>query len=142
MFIMKRLVSMVFLFVVCVASLPSHAATTDVRIAGFQYLTGGHVVAEPLGLAGSAGDVTLPNETGVPNVRRGDSIVFTNLDPVPHTVDMYSGDGTGWDGLQIGGAGGSATLSITDDALVFPNGLYVYKCQIHGGMRGAFRVVS
>jgi plastocyanin len=136
---MKRACAVFALLALCLVALPGHAATTtDVQIVAFNYVPSGHIVVDPLGVSGGAGDIALPMDATAPAVARGDSIRFNNRDAVPHTVTKLSGPGGGWT-LHINGQD-TETLAITNSTTAFPNGLYTYRCTIHGGMRGAFKV--
>lgn len=115
-----------------------HAATINVTIAGFQYSPSGWVTADPGNFTpDGAGTTRLPAGTphDAPAVRRGDTVSFSNLDPVAHTVTYAAGEGT-WSDLSLA-AQASARLTIP---AAFPTGSYVYRCTIHQGMRGSFTV--
>lgn len=136
---MKRTIAAAAVAVMCLAAAPGRAAQVDVNIVGFQYVTSGWATVDPFAFGGGAGTVAFPMEATVPMVHRGDVILFSNRDPVPHTVFKVSGPGGSWGDIRIDPMT-NKSLTITNNTLVFPNGLYTYRCSIHGGMRGAFRV--
>jgi len=135
---MRKVLPALALLILSVAAVTSHAAT-QVTVIGFQYAPSGWVTADPFNVSAGSATGELPGGTpaSAPVVPRGDSIAFTNMDPVPHTVTKVSGPSAGtWAALNLS-SGANATLSISS---TFPRGSYVYRCTIHQGMRGAFTV--
>jgi plastocyanin len=118
--------------VISFGMVPSRAATTtQIVVAGFNYAPSGYVTADPLGLNGGA--VALP--AGAPAVAAGDTLAFTSVDALPHSVSFKSGPKI-WTEKTLGGPGATANLVLT----AFPKGTYVYYCKFHAGMRGSFIV--
>lgn len=133
---MRRLITLSALAAVVALPTASPAAMTfPVAIAGFQYAPSGAATVDPLNATGGAGSVVVL-QAGLP-VKRGDTIQFTNLDPVPHTVTKMSGPSGTWTSLSVAALGGIKSLTISAS---FPLGAYTYKCTIHLGMRGVFVV--
>lgn len=111
---------------------PAQAATVNVVIAGFQYAPSGFVTTNPLPPPG--GPQAVP---GAPVVHATDTLVFTSLDALPHTVTKDTGPALGtWPSKNFSGAGTTASIPLAG----FPNGTYTYKCTFHSGMKGSFIV--
>jgi len=97
----------------CTAPLPSaHAADSPRLIVAFTYVTG-----DTLNKGGVAAPVSLTDTIGV-----GDTLTFTNLDPVPHTLTSPGNFDTG--PIAVG-------TSATVGGTLVP-GIYPYFCTIHG----------
>lgn len=60
----------------------------------------------------------------------GDTVAWTNADPVPHTATAAAG---GWDTGEIAG-------SASGRMVAGPAGTYPYVCAYHPGMRGTLIV--
>jgi hypothetical protein len=114
-------------------AVPSHAADQSVAVAAFQFVQGGWVAPAPF-IAGTAVEVTQT----LPSFRKGDKIIWTNNDLVPHQVFRISGPSNFAALPQMGTIGGlpGATSSLSTGGLGL--GKYVYGCSLHAGMRGAF----
>lgn len=134
---MKRaILTLAAVFAIALASVPGHAATTMIVVAGFQYVPSGYVTPNPLNLPAVPG--ALQVAPAIPVVHAGDTLAFTNADALPHTVTKLSGPLLGtWSAKSLAPAGGTASLFLTPG---FPTGTYVYYCTVHPGMRGAFTV--
>lgn len=141
---MKRFVAG-FGILLAFAPLPGHpAASTAVAVRAFQFTPSGWATVDPFSVAGGAGTFQTPAGTAhdAPTIRRGDTLMFGNADPVPHTVTKLSGPAGTWTAVALAGNGsGSLTIPATAQP-PFPLGTYVYRCTIHPGMRGAFTVTA
>lgn len=132
----RALLLLAVLATAVLGSITAQAATVEVVIAGFQYAPSGKITRSPV----SSAEITIPDGTplSAPVVKAGDTLHFTNVDPVDHRVNYLSGPKS-WPYKTVKALGGTASLSIT---ALFPNGTYVYTCNIHPTMRGAFRKVA
>lgn len=115
----------------------ARADTITVRVAGAQFAPSGYMTVDPLNRTNGAGTIALPPGTPAagPTVHRGDTILFENFEPFPHTVTKVSGPGS-WTERLLAPLG-TADLAITSE---FASGSYVYRCMTHLGMRGSFTV--
>lgn len=132
------------------STMPAHAATVDVRIAAYNYTPSGHlVVGNPFG--GPSADTPT---TDTPVIAATDTLRFTNLDAVNHTVSKVPGSTpkcpttgcpTGktdsWVDLVFPFAAPNTTMTLVplSGKQLIP-GTYTYQCFVHTIMRGSFTV--
>jgi plastocyanin len=89
-------------------------------------------IAQPARAAPRTHQVTIKGLLNVPEelvVKRGDSVVWTNADPFPHTVTAAGA----FDSGPI--AAGKSWRLVTRRA-----GVYPYVCTLHSNMKGTLRV--